>query len=132
MAIFMDLVSFAQDRKIIWPQPVSPRRSTKVGKTENRSGRYYVRMDVENHPGVLASVSKVLGRNKININSVLQPEVDKAKAAVLIIMCGPATERSLNLALKEISALKSVRSKPVFIRVEDDLHAQQVALAATT
>ncbi len=131
MAIFNDLVTFARDQKIVWPQPASPRRPVKLAKTENRSGRFYVRLDVDNHPGVLASVSKVLARNKINIGSVLQPEADVASSAVLIVMCGPATERSLKQALREISALKAVRSKPVFIRLEDDLHAQQLELAAS-
>lgn len=130
MAIFTDLVNIAQNRPIIWPQPTLARRAAKPSKGAIRLGKFYVRLDVEDHPGVLANVSKVFGRHRININRLIQPEPDANLSAALIVLCGPASERSLKQALEEIEALKSVRSKPLFIRVEDALHAQQAELTA--
>lgn len=131
MAIFYDLINIAQNRPIIWPQPTPTRRAAKPTKSAVRLGKFYVRLDVEDHPGVLANVSKIFGRHRININRLIQPQADANLSAALIVLCGPTSERCLTQALGEIEALKSVHSKPLFIRIEDALHAQQAGLAGT-
>jgi homoserine dehydrogenase len=41
---------------------------------ESVPGRYYLRFHVQDHPGVLAAITGVLGRHGISIASVLQQE----------------------------------------------------------
>jgi len=81
--------------------------------------RYYLRLNVDDQPGVLAQVSKVLGDHRISISSVIQKTVDdKAKAAEIVIMTHPAREAEMQQALKELGRMASVKEIGNFIRVE--------------
>lgn len=80
---------------------------------------YYLRLDVDDQPGVLAQVARVLGDHRISISSVIQKTVDdKAKAAEIVIMTHPAKEAEMQQALKELERMASVREIGNFIRVE--------------
>jgi homoserine dehydrogenase len=81
--------------------------------------RYYLRLNVDDKPGVLAQVSKVLGDRHISISEVIQKAVDdKAQTAEIVIMTHPAQEAAMQRALKELEHLPSVKEIGNFIRVE--------------
>ncbi|MBI3867707.1 MAG: homoserine dehydrogenase [Verrucomicrobia bacterium] len=80
--------------------------------------RYYVRLDVIDRPGVLARIAAILGRAKIGISSVIQPEVHGGGGVPLILMIHDATNAAMRRALTKISRLSVVRSRPSLIRVE--------------
>jgi homoserine dehydrogenase len=81
--------------------------------------RYYFRLDVADHPGVLAQVSKVLGDNSISISSVIQKESDlEAGTAIIVIMTHPAEEKAVQKALKEVTQLAVINEMSNFVRVE--------------
>jgi len=80
---------------------------------------YYLRLNVDDQPGVLAQVSKVLGDHRISISSVIQKAIDdKAQTAEIVIMTHPAREAEMQLALKELERMASVKEIGNFIRVE--------------
>ena len=80
---------------------------------------YYLRLNVDDKPGVLAKVSKVLGDQRISISSVIQKTVDdKAQTAEIVIMTNPAKEAEMQRALKELERMASVKEIENFIRVE--------------
>lgn len=80
---------------------------------------YYLRLNVDDRPGVLAQVSKVLGDHRISISSVIQKTVDdKAQTAEIVIMTHPAQEAEMQQALKELEHMASVKEIGNFIRVE--------------
>jgi len=84
------------------------------------AGRFYVRVSVEDHPGVLAQIANVLGKHDISIASVLQQEIDKVKALVpLVIMTHTTTEGAAKKACAEINKLACVRGKTVRMWVRD-------------
>lgn len=81
--------------------------------------RYYMRMNVADHPGVLAQISTVLGEHLISISSVIQKEADSlAQTAEIVIMTHPAREAAVQQAVKELKHLAVVREINNFIRVE--------------
>ncbi|MCI0493214.1 MAG: homoserine dehydrogenase [Planctomycetes bacterium] len=83
-------------------------------------GRFYLRTNVEDHPGVLAQIASILGQHNISIASVLQPEVDKDGEIVpLIVMTHLTTEGATRKAIAEIDKLPSVRGKTVRMWVRD-------------
>jgi homoserine dehydrogenase len=95
---------------------------------DNVRGRYYLRFLVADHPGVLAEIAGVLGRNGVSIASVLQPEADEppangsadgrgANIVSLIFMTHTATEGALRQSLADIDRLASVRPGSVRLRV---------------
>jgi len=81
--------------------------------------KYYLRFQVEDRPGVLGQIAGSLGRNNISIESVIQKGRQLEGGDVpVVIMTHEARERDLLLALREINAFPSVKSKSVFIRIE--------------
>lgn len=82
------------------------------------SSRFYIRLQVEDNPGVLAQISGVLGEYGISIASVTQKE-DHAKSVPMIILTHNANAVAMKQALEKISSLPPVVSKPVVFRLED-------------
>jgi len=85
-------------------------------------GRYYLRFLVEDHPGVLAEITGVLGRHRISIASIIQHEPGgdgEAKLVPLVIMTHQAPEGAAQKAVEDIGKLKSVRGTAVKMRVLD-------------
>ena len=80
--------------------------------------RYYVRFDVVDRPGVLARIAAILGRAKIGISSVIQPEGHEGESVPLILMIHDAPNAAMRVALDRISKLSVVKGRPVMIRVE--------------
>jgi homoserine dehydrogenase len=80
--------------------------------------RYYLRLNVIDRPGTLARISAILGRARIGISSVIQPEGHEGESVPLILMIHDATNAAMRKALQQIARLEVVKSKPVMIRVE--------------
>lgn len=81
---------------------------------------YYLRLNVDDRPGVLAQIAGVLGRHDIGISSMIQPEDhEHAGEAPIVLMLHYATFGTMRLALAEIAGLGCVRNEPVLMRVED-------------
>lgn len=81
--------------------------------------RYYLRLMVKDRPGVLAEVATVLGRRKIGISSVIQPESPDSEIVPLIFMVHDAVEGQFVAARQEIEQLAVVHGSAISLRVED-------------
>jgi homoserine dehydrogenase len=87
-------------------------------------GRYYLRFLVEDHPGVLAEITGVLGRHRISIASIIQHEpngesIGDVKLVPLVMMTHQAPEGAAQKAVQEIGKLAAVRGNAVKMRVLD-------------
>jgi homoserine dehydrogenase len=81
--------------------------------------RYYVRLSVVDKPGTLARIAAILGRSKIGISSVIQPEGHAGESVPLILMLHDANNATVTRALARIGALSVVKAPPLMIRVEN-------------
>ena len=80
---------------------------------------YYLRMQAEDRPGVLADVTRILGDAGISIEAVIQKELEPDAAHVPIIMLAHRVrERQMNDAISRIEALSSIGGAVTRIRVE--------------
>jgi homoserine dehydrogenase len=79
---------------------------------------YYVRLKVDDKPGVLAQVAALLGDRGIGISSVMQPEELGSEFTSLILMLDDATLATVKEAIGSIAVLECVREAPVWMRVE--------------
>lgn len=97
------------------PARIAPRDHANV------PGRYFLRFDVEDRPGVMAEIATVLGRHSISIASVIQHEPQSPGELVvpLVIMTHASTEGATRDAVAEIGLLASVRPGSVRMRVQD-------------
>jgi homoserine dehydrogenase len=81
--------------------------------------RYYVRLSVVDKPGTLARIAAILGRSKIGISSVIQPEGHAGESVPLILMLHDANNATVTRALARIGAFSVVKAPPLMIRVEN-------------
>lgn len=85
---------------------------------EETVSHFYVRLTVDDVPGVLAQVATVLGDRGIGISSVIQPEEEGSETASLILMLDDATLRTVREAIGALKKLECVRGEPSCMRVE--------------
>ncbi|MFA5920539.1 MAG: homoserine dehydrogenase [Methylococcaceae bacterium] len=80
---------------------------------------YYLRLNAEDKPGVLADVTRILADHHISIEAIIQKEPLGEETAIPIIMLTQITlEKEMNAAITEIEALKTVTGKVNRIRLE--------------
>ena len=80
---------------------------------------YYLRLNVVDQPGVLADVTRILGRGGISIEAILQQEAERDAATVpVVILTHRVIERAMNEALAEIEMLPQIHDQIVRIRLE--------------
>lgn len=97
-------------------------QSARVNPAEyaNARGRFYIRVNVEDHPGVLSQITSALGGEQISISSVLQHETETGEDVVpLVIMTHETTEGAAEKACQQINALDCVRGEAVRLWVRD-------------
>ena len=91
-----------------------------VPPIEEISTHYYFRFAAQDRPGVLSSISGVLGNHGISIQSVQQKGRKTNGSVPVVMVTHLAKEANVKKALAEISALEVVSDEPVLIRIEDD------------
>ncbi len=84
------------------------------------SSHYYFRFSALDRPGVLSSISGILGAHGISIQSVHQKGRKTNGAVPVVMLSHRALEADVKKALSEISALDVTAAKPVLIRIEDE------------
>ena len=81
---------------------------------------YYLRMRVEDKPGVLADVTKILAEFSISIDAMLQKEPAEGESRTDIIMLTHQTqEKNVDAAIARIEALASVTGNVTKLRLEE-------------
>jgi homoserine dehydrogenase len=78
--------------------------------------RYFLRMEVEDKPGVLATIASIFGNNSVSIEQVIQ----KSKVgddAELVIITSKVRERHIKDALLILGSASVVRRVATMIRV---------------
>ncbi len=80
---------------------------------------YYLRLEAEDSPGVLAEVTHILGEAGISIEAIIQKEQAPEAAHVPVIMLTHGvTEGKMDQAIQRIQALDSIGGAVTRIRVE--------------
>lgn len=84
---------------------------------EEVTSSYYLRLHVEDRPGVMAEIATILAKGNISINSMIQdPETNGAS---IIFLIHQAREGNVLEAIKKIENLSFVQSKVTMIRLEE-------------
>ncbi len=126
-AVVADLIDTIVGRSAIsfrtlnfWPadaeSPVPLRDPAKV------SSRFYLRLNVDDRPNVMAEITGILGRHNISISSVIQHETEEDSsfnAAPLVIMTHTSPEGDVADAMKSIGQLACVHPGSLRMRVRD-------------
>ena len=84
-------------------------------------GRFYLRYNVDDRPGVMSEITGILGRHNISIASVIQHETeeDASNVVPLVIMTHSSSEGRMSEAMKIINQLACVHPGSIRMRVRD-------------
>jgi homoserine dehydrogenase len=81
---------------------------------------YYLRLRVEDKPGVLADITRILADQQISIDAMIQREPEEGEAQTDIIMLTHVVrEKQVDAAIAKIEALPVVNGKIIRLRLEN-------------
>lgn len=122
-AVVADLIDVAVGRTAItfktlelWAQDHKRVDFAEPGDLE---GRFYMRFDVVDQPGVMGQITGRLGQHGISIASVYQHEAqsEKQQTVPIIIMTHMAKESAAKAAMKQIADMPTVADSPERFRI---------------
>lgn len=117
-AVVGDIVSIMARRKAVTLDYPRTHNGLELYPDDEVISTFYLRLEVEDKPGVLAQIAQVFGEQGVSIESVLQK--GRGQHAELVMVFHPVAEKSFGAALEQISELSVVKASPAPIRVERD------------
>lgn len=85
---------------------------------ERHHGAYYVRLMVDDQPGVIADISAAFRDESVSIESMLQRARSQTEAVPVVINTHACEEAAMRRTLDRIEALDSIVEAPTMIRIE--------------
>jgi len=81
---------------------------------------YYLRLRVQDKPGVLADITRILADEQISIDAVIQKEPAEGEEQTdLILLTHQTREKRINAAIAKVEALPVVAGKVTKLRLEE-------------
>ena len=94
-------------------------RQVPVLPAEEMETAYYLRAQVQDEPGVLADITRILADEGVSIDAVIQRQpAENEPTTDIILMTHRTVEKRINTAIQRIEALPSVPAPVVRLRVE--------------
>jgi homoserine dehydrogenase len=108
------------------PERVSPFAHARLGEYRPipialNQAAYYLRFRVEDRPGIIATLSRVLADKQISLEAVLQLPSDNWRDRPFVITLEPASEQSVREALAEMSNNDFLVEPPLAMPMEKSL-----------
>ena len=116
-AVLSDIISIAQDKQpnVFGTKVSSLQLDVKQGDKENN--RYYMRLNVIDKSGVLASVTEIFKKYGLSIESLLQRGRNPNEEVPVVITTHETDHKTLTSVMKELSNSKELISKPVCMKI---------------
>lgn len=120
-AVIGDLVDLARGNKVNpWGRPVVDLEKAKILPQNERTGRWYLRLQLSDQAGVLAEIASILRDEAISIQSLIQVGKQVKRAVSVIIVTHETNEARLRAALAKIAGLDTVWEEPVCLRIDSN------------
>lgn len=116
-AVVGDVFMLARDILGAVPAKNPLSRSAALVPIENSVSPFYLRLHVQDKPGVLAGITAALGLRGISIASIHQSDTPKAHGIPVVITTHPTSQGAFARALKGILALKTVSRRHTVLRM---------------
>jgi len=122
-AVLGDLIAVARERRLrgaAAPKPAPPAAPEPEGKLslDEVRTKYYVRLIVDDQPGVLAQIAQRLGGARVSVAQMFQEPGVRGEASITLLT-HEARDRDLRDAVAAIATLTTVRRAPRAIRIFD-------------
>lgn len=119
-AVVADIVDVA--RGISYPPlgiSASKLQSLPAIPADKHHGTFYMRLRVEDKPGVMAEITATLAKEEVSIDSLLQRGKADEGGVYIIITTHRTVEASVLSAINSFTALDSVLEAPAMLRIEE-------------
>jgi len=100
------------------PPASTPPTSSALEVIQDVVSAFYVHMEVDDQPGVLAAVARLLAKEGVSVKSVVQKGL--GEQARLVMVVHPVLESRFSAAMVQIAALDVLRTPPRAIRVLEE------------
>ncbi len=118
-AVVADLVDVARGRHMpAFVVPAARLADKKASPMDRHVGAYYMRLMVQDRPGVISAVSGALAKEHISLESMLQRGRSQSGEVPVVLTTHETEEAAMQRALARIDKLKAVAQEPCVIRIE--------------
>ncbi|MEK9659425.1 MAG: homoserine dehydrogenase [Chloroflexota bacterium] len=119
-AVLGDLLAIARGIATGAPVPPPPSldRALPILPMAQLTSEYYLRLQAQDRPGVMAQVTKVLGDAGVSLASVIQKESHTGSLAEIVITTHSASEAAVQQAATALSELSAVREVSNLVRIK--------------
>lgn len=118
-AVVADLVDVARGRNMpAFVVPAARLADKKASPIDRHVGAYYMRLMVQDRPGVIAAVSTVLANERISLESMLQRGRSQSGEVPVVLTTHETEEAAMQRAVARIARLGAVAEAPCLIRIE--------------
>lgn len=115
-AVVSDIVSIVSRRKPGFLEYPIAYKELDFFLDEEVVSTFYLRLEVEDKPGVLAAIASEFSEHDVSIERVIQK--GRGAHAELVMVFHPVEEKAFMAALNQVASLEGVKSEPLPIRVE--------------
>jgi len=96
----------------------SERRELETLPVADIECEYYLRLMVQDQPGVIASVTSILADHRISLEAMNQKERSEANSVPIVMLTHETTEGNLQAAISRITSLAAVDQDVLILRKE--------------
>jgi homoserine dehydrogenase len=124
VSVVADIVDVARARVAgaggLWTRAIRTQSRPLVPMSELQS-RYYLRFDVADEPGVLASIAGALGAQGVSVEHMVQEgrATDQSAAVNILMITHSCAEGAVTRALSQVAGARFMQRAPRLIRIED-------------
>ncbi len=120
-ALISDISSILRGN-IKYPFSISnkERKMKKFDNIKNKDFSAYLRLVVNDRPGILSNITSLFSLNKVSIKRLIQNPIKSKKFSSLIIITHKAKDFNLIKLINQLNVKKYVIKKPRLIRIEKD------------
>ena len=118
-AIVGDIISLVRKREYnsTDEKKVLNNSTTRIKTMDENSAEYYIRLLVNDYPGVLGKIASIFGKYNVSLSSVIQKGKEEPTVS-LVFITHLTTERDVQNALEEIKQVPAMVDIANLIRVE--------------
>lgn len=118
-AVVADLIDVARGRTMpAFVVPADRLAEVRVSPMARHTGAYYMRLMVQDRPGVIAAISGILAKERISVEGMLQRGRSQSGDVPVVITTHETEEAAMQRAVARIAKLKAVAEEPCIIRIE--------------
>jgi homoserine dehydrogenase len=126
VAVVSDLMRVAREIRSGSPERVSPFAHDRLGEYKPVSvtlqrRAYYLRVRVNDRPGIIAALAGILAEKRIGLEAVLQEPCETKHDLPFVITVEPTSGQAMNEALEKMSALDFLLEPPLALPMEPPL-----------